>query len=982
MLTASLPNEYEQSFLDQLDLLQKDGKLNIENLAAIVKTDELRGLIYEYYRYVNNANNNAKLAESTKSADIQGENQQEITSSLPIKIDKTETNENKTNKYNRVNATRKNRLDFNEVKQSLTEYNYRNIFESYARRINGDNVRFKKTSSEISLGSLTMNLRTGLWIRHSTGEGGNIFSFVQKALYCSKLEALERVALTAGISAKENNYYNYHNDNERNNNKQPQESKGHEEVIKKSINEWYAQPYVPDYKPIYHIDKIKDEQRTILIVEGEKTCDKAQELLPDYIVLSWLGGSNGASKANWQQLTGREIVIWADNDQAGITAAKTIGQMINEANGRIGNVTIIDPSRLEFNGTINENILPEKWDLADRLPAGLNIDNLKEAIRNGQQQNISLHNSQSIAAGLQQLLPQSQELAIGERILWQARSVGTLLTREQIIQEATTEFNWQKKLTSSEAKYYMKYAETTGKDGSKHEFLGLQDGIYRDTLVAIAKNGKIKDKESLKLPELIHELQSEYEQKHRISQVSSHHSFGDDEHYQSHIKSLESYGSDRIELYHIMVRDVSLLHQEQLSGLRGRIIKSQQKVIEQKIYEQIKTYQVKQARGQTSNKLDYDDKVKIASKIYDNLCSSKLWQSLAVQDITYMQKLQQEVQQEVQRTKKQEFNDLPQPTPIKPIKIKNNSYEERIEKIVEKYKGQNHDSELINKWTEELAELKTYNAGSLSNIIKIGERKGLEQALKEIVSINADKNKELRVLFEVYKDRIDEIQKFNDKLTIEELKHTIKPLKYNDMVKVVEKMRVDSFRDWIIPQFNKIEKERQETQEVNGLLNSLEQDRELSLKIAKEYQSLTYNVSEEMKGESINDKSRVYDSQPDLLDNIKRDSLYIAKYNIWEKELLIKELKRNTSELKGRVAPLMFKFSQLHRKKQVAQDIKVIEEQGVLIKDNKQFKTVQGYLDDLMNNKEIRPYIRGTDLDGMRVYQKDCVSMISELVHL
>lgn len=928
-LTDSLPNEYEQSFLDQLDLLQKDGKLNIENLAAIVKTDELRGLIYEYYRYINNANNNAKLAESTKSADIQGENQREVTSSIPIKIDKTETiegkvktetNEAKTNKYNRVNATRKNRLDYNEVKQSLTEYNYRNIFESYARRINGDNVRFKKTSTEISLGSLTMNLRTGLWIRHSTGEGGNIFSFVQKALFCSKLEALEQVALTAGISAKENNYYN---DNERNNNKQPQESKGHEEVITKSINEWYAQPYVPDYapkfdpkihlagllksnivdgiyyyrnnqkqligltvrlvsrqdgkkqvlpvsychneslnqeawklkgfsdngyKPIYHIDKIKDEQRTILIVEGEKTCDKAQELLPDYIVLSWLGGSNGASKANWQQLTGREIVIWDDNDQAGITAAKTIGQMINEANGRIGNVTIIDPSRLEFNGTINENILPEKWDLADRLPAGLNIDNLKEAIRNGQQQNISLHNSQSIAAGLQQLLPQSQELAIGERILWQARSVGTLLTREQIIQEATTEFNWQKNLTSPEVKYYMKYAETTGKDGSKHEFLGLQDGIYRDTLVAIAKNGKIKDKESLKLPELIHELQSEYEQKHRISQVGSHHSFGDDEHYQSHIKSLESYGSDRIELYHIMVRDVSLLHQEQLSGLRGRIIKSQQKVIEQKIYEQIKTYQVKQARGQTSNKLDYDDKVKIASKIYDNLCSSKLWQSLAVQDITYMQKLQQEVQQEVQRTKKQEFNDLPQPTPIKPIKIKNNSYEERIEKIVEKYKGQNHDSELINKWTEELAELKTYNAGSLSNIIKIGERKGLEHALKEIVSINADKNKELRVLFEVYKDRIDEIQKFNDKLTIEELKHTIKPLKYNDMVKVVEKMRVDSFRDWIIPQFNKIEKERQETQEVNGLLNSLEQDRELSLKIAKEYQSLTYNVSEEMKG--------------------------------------------------------------------------------------------------------------------------------------
>ncbi|WP_341756114.1 MULTISPECIES: hypothetical protein [unclassified Candidatus Tisiphia] len=647
------------------------------------------------------------------------------------------------------------------------------------------------------------------------------------------------------------------------------------------------------------------------------------------------------------------------------------------------------------------------------MPAGLNIDNLKEAIRNGQQQNISLHNSQSIAAKLRQLLysndlenwnvkqgvsersvqlvreyanapkfygtnsskqksiPQSQELAIGERILWQARSSGTLLTIEQIIQEATTEFSWQEKLTLPEAKYYMKYAETTGKDGSKHEFLGLQDGIYRDTLVAIAQNSKIKDKKSLELPELIYELQSEYEQKHRTSQVGAYHSFGDDEHYQSHIKGLESYGSDRIELYHVMVRDVSLLHQEQLTGIRGKIIKAHQKSIEQKIYEQIKTYQVKQARGQTSNKLDYDDKVKIAGKIYDNLCSSKLWQSLAVQDLTYVHKLQQEIQPEVQGIKKQEIDDLPQSMATKFAKTKNNSYEEKIEKIVEKYKGQNHNPELINKWTEELAELKTYSVGSLSNIIKIGEKKGLEQALKEIVSINADKNKELNVLFEVYKDRIDEIQKFNNKLTIENIKHTIKPLKYNDMVKAMEKMRVDSFRDWIIPQFNKIAKERQETQEVKRLLNSLEQEKELSLKIAKEYQSLTYNVSEEMNGESINDKSRVYDSQPDLLENIKRDSLYIAKYNIWEEELLIKELKRNTLELKNRVAPLMFKFSQLHCKKQAVQDIKVIEEQGILIKDKKQFKNVQDYLNDLMNNKEMKPYIRGTDLDGMNRNQEE-----------
>ncbi|MFU7503467.1 MAG: hypothetical protein ACE1S7_08880, partial [Candidatus Tisiphia sp.] len=231
-------------------------------------------------------------------------------------------------------------------------------------------------------------------------------------------------------------------------------------------------------------------------------------------------------------------------------------------------------------------------------------------------------------ARLQQLLPQ-KERAIGERILWQARSSGTIFATEHIRQEAAKEVSWQEKLTSSEANYYMKYAETTKKDGSKHEFLGLQDSLYRDTLVAIAVNSEIKDKECLELPKLIAELQHEYEQKQRtLSYDSSGRSFGYDDHYQSHIASLESYGADRVELYHIMVRDVSLLHQEQLSGIKGKIIKAYQRAIEQTVYQQIKTYQIRQARNQTSNKLDYDDKVKISSKIYDNLCSSKWWQSL------------------------------------------------------------------------------------------------------------------------------------------------------------------------------------------------------------------------------------------------------------------------------------------------------------------------------------------------------------------
>ncbi len=254
LLNKSLPSKYEQSFLDQVNLLQKDGKLTIENLAAIVKEDELQGLIYEYYNYINDA----ALEESVTATNRQLKNQeaankvqQKINTANTTTTEEANSSERKfrarTNKYNSINAARQKRLDFNEVSSQLTEYNYRSIFESYAPRINSDGKIFKRSGLQISFGSLTMNLRKGIWIRYSSGEKGNIFSFVQQALNCSKLEALEQVASMAGISARDNEYQanDYHNDNHQ---KQRSELKivEHENKQEDAVNEWCAKPYVPE----------------------------------------------------------------------------------------------------------------------------------------------------------------------------------------------------------------------------------------------------------------------------------------------------------------------------------------------------------------------------------------------------------------------------------------------------------------------------------------------------------------------------------------------------------------------------------------------------------------------------------------------------------------------------------------------------------------------------------------------------------------
>jgi len=52
--------------------------------------------------------------------------------------------------------------------------------------------------------------------------------------------------------------------------------------------------------------------------------DSAKKLLPEYTVLSWLGGVSAVDKVNWKLLQDRSVVIWPDNDDAGKKADKIL----------------------------------------------------------------------------------------------------------------------------------------------------------------------------------------------------------------------------------------------------------------------------------------------------------------------------------------------------------------------------------------------------------------------------------------------------------------------------------------------------------------------------------------------------------------------------------------------------------------------------------------------------------------------------------
>src|SRR5215204_1203770 len=80
-----------------------------------------------------------------------------------------------------------------------------------------------------------------------------------------------------------------------------------------------------DARPLYRLPEIVARpDAPILVVEGEKTADAAQTLLPEFSVTTSMNGSNSPEKTDWDACAGRSVVIWRDNDAEGLNYARAL----------------------------------------------------------------------------------------------------------------------------------------------------------------------------------------------------------------------------------------------------------------------------------------------------------------------------------------------------------------------------------------------------------------------------------------------------------------------------------------------------------------------------------------------------------------------------------------------------------------------------------------------------------------------------------
>lgn len=80
------------------------------------------------------------------------------------------------------------------------------------------------------------------------------------------------------------------------------------------------EPPFPDGKPLYLLHKLAaSPDATVILVEGEKCADWLAKL---NIMATTSGAADSARLADWQPLAGRDVLVWPDNDTAGLKYAE------------------------------------------------------------------------------------------------------------------------------------------------------------------------------------------------------------------------------------------------------------------------------------------------------------------------------------------------------------------------------------------------------------------------------------------------------------------------------------------------------------------------------------------------------------------------------------------------------------------------------------------------------------------------------------
>lgn len=134
---------------------------------------------------------------------------------------------------------------------------------------------------------------------------------------------------------------------------------------------------LPEPRPLLDLDRIAQQPDAVIVLcEGEKAADAAQELLPKAVATCWPNGSKSWAKSDFSPLQGREVWLWPDNDAVGQSCMGEVAAQLEQ----IGAKSVRQMAMAPFE---QDSPWPEGADAADALDQGWTAERLSALAQSG-----------------------------------------------------------------------------------------------------------------------------------------------------------------------------------------------------------------------------------------------------------------------------------------------------------------------------------------------------------------------------------------------------------------------------------------------------------------------------------------------------------------------------------------------------------------------------------------------------------------------
>lgn len=129
----------------------------------------------------------------------------------------------------------------------------------------------------------------------------------------------------------------------------------------------------PEPRPLYGLEYLVSKPGRVIMVEGEKCADALNGL--GVLAVSCFGGANAPHKNDLSPLTGRDVVIWPDADDAGQAYALKLSELLEDIAASVSVLPFkpnvpLNQSGFELPDEFNGKVPLKGWDVADAVAEG------------------------------------------------------------------------------------------------------------------------------------------------------------------------------------------------------------------------------------------------------------------------------------------------------------------------------------------------------------------------------------------------------------------------------------------------------------------------------------------------------------------------------------------------------------------------------------------------------------------------------------